>query len=370
LKKIGFCIIVKNEAHVIERCLNSVKPLIDYVLIVDTGSTDNTIDVINNWLQSNDIPGQVIEEPWQNFAYNRSFALSKLREQDSIDYALMIDADEIITYLNDFNVAKFKESLDLDFYDIRTNMGGHFYHRPQLTSNKKPFRYVGVVHEFLDLSINGSRGLIDGFENIPIQDSNRNKGENKFLQDIVLLEDALSKEPDGSWLSSRYMFYLAQSYRDSGNPEKALEKYLKRAEMGYWNEEIYVSLFNAGNIMKDFDYPAEKIIQTYMRANELIPHRAEALYGVVYYCRLKALHQQGYIIGKHAINIKMPTDSLFVESWIYNYGLLDEFSIVSFWSGNYKESKEVCERLLTENKLPPHYIGRVNQNLQFAIDRM
>jgi glycosyltransferase involved in cell wall biosynthesis len=50
MKTISLCMIVKNESHVIERCLNSVKPLLDYVLIVDTGSTDNTIEVIYNWL--------------------------------------------------------------------------------------------------------------------------------------------------------------------------------------------------------------------------------------------------------------------------------------------------------------------------------
>ena len=91
MKTIGLCMIVKNEAHVIERCLESVKRLLDYVLIVDTGSDDGTPQVIYNWLNSNNIKGEVVIEPWKNFAYNRTFALKKLREQDWIDYALMID---------------------------------------------------------------------------------------------------------------------------------------------------------------------------------------------------------------------------------------------------------------------------------------
>jgi len=370
LKKIGFCIIVKNESHVIERCLESVRPIIDYVLIVDTGSDDNTVDVINNWIKNANIPGEVISEAWKNFAYNRSFALSKLREIDWIDYALMIDADETLSYDSNFDANLFKNSLVFDYYDVRTNLGGHLYNRPQLTSNKREYKYVGVVHEFLELTNAGSRGAVDGFVNIPIQDSNRNRGHNKFLQDIELLTEAISNEPEGSWLKSRYMFYLAQSYRDSGNPQKALETYLLRAELGYWNEEQYVSLYNAGNLMRDLGYPKDQVIQTYMRANELIPHRAESLYGVVYYCRMNALHHQGYIIGKHAISIPMPQDSLFTETWIYNYALLDEFSIVSFWSGNYKDSLNACEKLLNDGKLPEHYILRVQQNRQFAIDRM
>jgi glycosyltransferase involved in cell wall biosynthesis len=82
MKTISLCMIVKNESHVIERCLNSVKSLIDYVFIVDTGSTDNTIEVINNWLTTNSIIGQVISEEWKNFSHNRSFALSELRKLD------------------------------------------------------------------------------------------------------------------------------------------------------------------------------------------------------------------------------------------------------------------------------------------------
>ncbi|MBV8399509.1 MAG: hypothetical protein JOZ17_12325, partial [Acetobacteraceae bacterium] len=51
------------------------------------------------------------------------------------------------------------------------------------------------------------------------------------------------------FLVSRYTFYLAQSYRDCGEKEKALENYLKRADLGYWDQEIYISLLEAGNLM-------------------------------------------------------------------------------------------------------------------------
>ena len=96
--KIGLCQIVKNEAHVIERCLDSVKDFIDYVYISDTGSTDDTIKVINNWLKTNNIKGQVVTHKWQNFAYNRSIVLKELKEKNIVDYILMIDADEVLVF--------------------------------------------------------------------------------------------------------------------------------------------------------------------------------------------------------------------------------------------------------------------------------
>ena len=82
--------IVKNEAPVIRRCLDSVRPLVDAWLIVDTGSTDGTQDIIRAALA--DLPGAVHERPWQDFAHNRSEALDLARSFAS--YALIIDADE------------------------------------------------------------------------------------------------------------------------------------------------------------------------------------------------------------------------------------------------------------------------------------
>ena len=182
--KIGLCLIVKNEAHVISRCLDSVRSIIDYVLISDTGSDDGTQDVINKWLKDNNFLGVVFNDEWKSFSYNRSIALSRMREVKEIDYSLMIDADEILVFNSDFDVNKFKSELSCDIYNIMTHLGGSVYPRPQLISNRKEFRYEGVVHEFLAMDISGSLGQIDDFINQPIQDSNRNKmGADKYRKE-------------------------------------------------------------------------------------------------------------------------------------------------------------------------------------------
>src|SRR5690242_484513 len=91
-KTIGLCMIVKDEAAVIERCLDSVRPLIDYALIEDTGSTDGTQEIVRAYLRRHGIAGEVIEEPWRDFAYNRTHVMARLRDRVSIDYALIMDA--------------------------------------------------------------------------------------------------------------------------------------------------------------------------------------------------------------------------------------------------------------------------------------
>jgi glycosyltransferase involved in cell wall biosynthesis len=368
MKKISLCMIVKNESHVIERCLNSVKSIIDYVFIVDTGSTDNTIEVINNWLTTNSISGQVISEEWKNFSHNRSFALSELRKLDSIDYALMIDADEILIFDDSFDIESFKINMDKDLYDIVTKMGGITYFRPQLSSNRQNFRYEGVVHEFLTGDFQ-TREMASGFHNQPIQDSNRNRSGNKFENDVIVLKKAIEDTED-PWFKSRYTFYLAQSLRDLQRREESLEYYLKRAEMGYWNEEVFISYYNAANLMKELSYPHSEIIYTYMRGHESCPTRGECIHSALQFCRINGMNQFGYIIGKQALNIEKPSSALFSENWVYDYAILDEFSIVSYYTGKFTESKEACEKLLSENKIPQHYIDRVKGNLKFALDRI
>src|SRR3990167_10039713 len=87
-QKICLNMIVKNEKEVIARCLNSCKHLIDYWVIVDTGSTDGTQDVIRKELKG--IPGELHSRPWVNFGHNRQEALLLAKKKG--DYILFMDA--------------------------------------------------------------------------------------------------------------------------------------------------------------------------------------------------------------------------------------------------------------------------------------
>ena len=82
--------IVKNEAKVVRRCLASVRPLLDYWVVVDTGSTDGTQDIVRQAMSG--LPGEVVQRPWVDFAHNRSEALSLARQHGT--YSLIIDADD------------------------------------------------------------------------------------------------------------------------------------------------------------------------------------------------------------------------------------------------------------------------------------
>ena len=84
--------IVRNEAHIVTEALASAAPHIDRWVIVDTGSTDGTQNVISDWFAAHGIPGELHERPWVSFAHNRSEALELCAGE--ADYAWVLDADD------------------------------------------------------------------------------------------------------------------------------------------------------------------------------------------------------------------------------------------------------------------------------------
>jgi glycosyltransferase involved in cell wall biosynthesis len=367
---IGLCMIVKNETAVIERCLDSVRLLVDYVLVEDTGSTDGTQQLIRDWLAKNHMAGEVIEEPWRDFAYNRSHAMAKLRERQNIDYALIIDADDKLVTEDGFDPKTFKAGLDRDLYDIQIRHGGSRFTRPQLCANKLPFCFEAVLHEYLKAPPEPiSRSDAKGFYIETGRGGARSKNPRKYQDDAAALEKALATEAD-PFLISRYTFYLARSYNDCGEREKALANYRKRAKLGYWAEEVFISLYEAAKLMDALGKPADEVIAACRRATEASPARAEALHYASRLCRARGRYEEGYQFAKRGSAIPLPPGGLFVETWTYDYGLLDELAVNGYWSGHYRESLDACLKMMACPALPDSQRARVLQNARFACDKL
>lgn len=357
-KTICLNMIVKNEAPVIRRCLASVLPVIDRWVIVDTGSIDGTQDLIRGFFEEHGVPGELHERPWQDFAHNRSEALTLAREQ--ADYALIIDADDALEVPPGFQMPE----LGADSYELDIHDGGIRYRRQQLVSNRLAWRYRGVLHEFLDCE-----GAAPA-QHLPVvmrrnHDGARRRDPETYRKDSAVLEAALAVETD-DFLKSRYTFYLAQSYRDSGEAEKALGHYLARAEMGYWQEEVFVSLLQAARIKEQLGHADDDVIAAYLRAADAQPTRVEALHGASRFCRNKGRYEEGYQIAKRGLELSLPVGALFSEPWIYDYGLRDEFTVNAYWAGHYDECLDVGLYLLGSSTLPAGDRGRISANARFA----
>ncbi len=370
MPKIGLCMIVKNEAHTIEKCLRSVHRLIDYVLIEDTGSTDDTQLIIRRYLARENMPGEVFDEPWQDFATNRSIGLARLRLNKDIDYALIMDADDVLLFDAEFDPAAFKAAMDKDVYDVNIRLGDVYYNRPQILNNRRKFGYRGVLHEFVDFPQGPcSRELAPGLLIDCGTQGARSRNPQKYQDDSRVLERALAAETD-PLLRSRYTYYLAQSYRDAGNLESALAYFLHRSTLGYWTEEIYVSLLSAARLMQRLDYPADDVIAAFENAAAINPARAEALHGAAKLCNQTGRSGQAYQFAKRGLGLTPPKDGLFVEATVYAYGMPDEFSVAAYWAGEYAASLDACVTLLGSTALPEPERLRVSANARFALDKL
>ncbi|MEI7780051.1 MAG: glycosyltransferase, partial [Actinomycetes bacterium] len=269
--KIVLTMIVKNEAHVIERCLNSVRPLIDSYCIVDTGSTDGTQDVIRAALDG--LPGEVFDRPWQDFGTNRSEALELSRPFG--DYSLMIDADVVCVIDPALDLVEFRQGLTQDFYRVMFKDRLE-YQRPLISTTKLPFTYRGVLHEYLDAPQGATDGgIVSGIHYYSHTDGASWANPNKYLEDAETFLKAIVEQRDPD-LKGRYIFYMAQSFRDAGLFEPAARAYRDRAEMPGWEQENYVAWLWHARMLRNLGKPLSEILDALMRAQEVVPTRSEA----------------------------------------------------------------------------------------------
>ena len=349
--------IVKNEAPVVGRCLASVRPFIDHWVIVDTGSTDGTQDVIRTAMAG--VPGELHERPWRDFAHNRTEALELAQPHG--DYLLFIDADDALEPEPGFTMP----ALEADSYALRIADSSIAYERAQLVRAALPWRWRGVLHEFLTCDEARTSARLGGLSMRRNHDGARRRDPQTYRRDAAILESALQGESD-AFLRSRYQFYLAQSYRDCGEQEKSLQAYLKRAELGFWAEEVFMSLYSAAKLAEALRRPLDEVVATYLRAADAVPARIEALHGASRHYRLAGRFKDGYEIARRAGTSVAAPDGLFVEPWIYAYGLLDELAVNAYWAGEYRECLDACERILREGSIPESERPRIEANAEFA----
>jgi glycosyltransferase involved in cell wall biosynthesis len=354
--------IVKNEMANLERCLTAAAPHISCWVIGDTGSTDGTREFVRCFFAQRDIPGELYSYPFINFAQARNEALDRARASAmDFDYLLLLDADmELLVH-----APAFPRDLTSAAYAVRQRHG-ITYRNIRLLRRDAPASYRGVTHEFLAVRSGETRNLDD----ISLLDhptgSNR---KDKYKRDLRLLTEALPAERDPVMIA-RYMFYLANTLRDSGQREAALRMYLRRASFGHWRQEVFMSLLHAARLKQDLGYDKDEVVSAYAEAAAACPTRAEALHGAARFCRTNGLYESGYAFAAQGLTMARPDDALFPEDWIYDYGLRDELAVCAYWTGRYAECRDACDRLISEGKIPAEYRARVSCNRHVAAARL
>jgi glycosyltransferase involved in cell wall biosynthesis len=347
--------IVKNESAVIRRCLDSVRPFIHTWAIVDTGSTDGTQDIIREHLRG--VPGELFERPWRDFGTNRSEAIELARAHGS--HLLILDADEVLVPAPKFVMPP----LTADAYQLKTTLGDFSYYRTQIVATALPWRWVGVLHEYLECDRPFRQERLEGLVNHPAPDGARSADPLKFEKDAKILEEALRKEPN----NARYVFYLAQSLRDAGQHEAAIAPYDRRATMGGWVEEVYVARHEAARARELAGRAHAEVVEAYLSAYQARPTRAESLCALARIYRQRNEFDLAYLFARQACAIRRPNDTLFVDDSVYAWRARDEQSVAAYYLGKHDEVVALTNALLAEGNLPPDQVDRVRRNRDLSL---
>ena len=350
-KTLALTLIVKNEQAVIKRCLDSVKHLIDYWVIIDTGSTDKTKAIIKKTM--GDIPGELLESKFVSFSHNRTEYLDAVRGK--ADYCISLDADEVVID-NGFD----KDSLTHDGYSISFNGEiEHWY--PRLLKASLPWRYDYVIHEIPVCDLVTSVGTLDTLQIEHKHDNGH--GSIRVDQNLALALNGIKEKPD----DSRYAFYLANSYWDAGDYKDAQKWYDHRQRQGGWCEEMYFSMIRGALCAQLID---NKIGHFYVsrleEANRYLPIRQEALYYLgVYYCNQKD-YGRAFNYLSAAKMLPYPKGALFFQKAIYVYLIDLWLAVAMYWIGLYKEARDLNIVVLEKG----YEVELVKKNLAFCDEKL
>jgi len=358
--------IVKNEAPNIERCLESVAPFIDYYIICDTGSTDNTKQIIKDFFDKKGIPGEVLDHEWSDFGTNRSMALKACHGKTK--WALMIDADDFISGTLPINT--FDDSLD--GYVVKIVRGPYSWYRAQIFNlAKKLWWYEEPLHEYSTCEQPMNVKKLEGdyawevrTEGCRSRETNGDDRE-KYRRDYVVLKKYLDENPN----QPRKQFYVAQSAFDAHMFDVAEVEYEKRAQMGAWIEEVFYSWMRVGICRELQGKPVEHTIDAFMKAYEILPTRIEPLYHMSCIYRKYNRPRNAFVVAYAGLQIPMPTDHiLFLDTSNYLWGIIDEIATTAAYVGKHHMGLAACEKLLSEPHLPEEHRERVANNRKIYAD--
>ena len=351
--------IVKNEIANLDRCLRAVADHIACWVIGDTESTDGTQDFVKSFFAERGIPGELHSFPFLNFEQARNAALEHAAASNlAYDYLLLADTDmELVVEDRDFR-AKLEEP---GYRLIQRTNSGLTYWNTRLLRRAAGARYHGVTHEYIDVP-GGAKELRGVWYKDHASGSNRAE---KFQRDINLLLKGLEQEPD----NVRYWFYLAQSYRDSGQKEKAAETYAKRAAMGGWDEEAWYARLQQARCLRDLKDDGGFIREALAAFNQR-PQRAEPLYDLARFYRQGGMNAASVLFSEFGLTLPRPDDILFLEDFVYAAGLYEEYSIAANYApdpARKERGHDACNWLALTRKVPDGSRNLARANLLYYI---
>lgn len=331
-----------------KRLISSVSSWVDGVVVCDTGSTDNTIKVTKETLESLKIPGRIYQYPWENFGSSRSKSFECLKDwvarftewDANTVYGLLLDADMVLQNEGDLKAKLAASDDSYGGFNLQQQNGGLVYENTRLVRVSAPWKCIGYTHEYW-----GCDGKRTGSFKSPIITDIGDGGckADKYPRDARLLEEELKEKPD----NVRTLFYLGQTYMSLGRNDDAIRVLTRRIELKGWEEEVYIAHLYKGDCLKNLGRQAEAI-QEWLKAWQLRQHRSEAALRLIsYYRQQPNMNFISYMMveklfkiqyGETVDGVKLcdpvkHNDILFVSNNDMRYQIWEELGIIAYYAG-------------------------------------
>jgi len=303
--------IVKNDQAVLARCLNSVKDIVDEIIIIDTGSNDRTKEIAKGYTNT------IFDFHWiDDYSSARNYSFFKATKE----YILWLDADDILLEEDRVKLIWFKQNLDkavdvvMMKYNVCMDEVGKInlsYYREGLLKRLNNYKWKDPVHEYLEISGNVIKSDINIWH--------KKKYEPMKAKNIYIYEKIISK---GKKLSTRSLYYFAEELYYSNRYEDAInyfEKFLDTGEGGV--EENIRACYDLSICYKNENNNKSRI-KTLLKSFEYDIPRGEICCGLGEYYFENMDYEKAIFWYKTAIGLKRIMDSFMVSSSDYCEGLL------------------------------------------------
>jgi len=330
---ISLCMIVKDEEQNIARCLSCVKNIVDEIIIVDTGSTDKTKEIVSEFTN------KIYDFEWvDDFSAARNFSFSKATK----DYILWLDADDVIMPDEQQKLIRLKQTMssDVDVVLMRYHVGEDkdgksicSFPRERLLKRSKNFIWQDFIHEYLILEGN--------IINVDIGITHKST-HGLISRNLNIFEKKLA---EGYTFSDRNLFYYARELFYNKRYKEAKEYYMKflNTENGLTSNYIDACL--------DLSYCYQRVsdkknqLRTLLRSLEYASPRAEICCRIAYLYKEESLYERAIEWFELATRLKKPngnTTSVIHDFW--DYIPFMELSICNFKLGRYEVAKYYNEQ--------------------------
>jgi len=295
---ISLCMIVKNEEDILERCLDSVSQLVDEIIIVDTGSTDQTKKIAGIYTD------KIYDFQWiDDFSAARNYAFEKATK----DYIFWMDADDIILADDIVRFKKLKEELTFDTDIIMMHYNAGFdeqgrtifsYYRERLSKRSRNFKWQEPVHEYLQFG-----GKIVHSD---VCITHAKKKEMINSRNLKIYENLLDK---GEKLTPRGTYYYARELKDNGRLEEAAKMFDQFLESGLgWLEDNITACSELAKCYQLTDRP-QKALESTLRSFYYDTPRAELCCQIGYHFKTQDEYRQAAFWFELALKVERPINS-------------------------------------------------------------